>query len=99
MRGINGSDSGRTNFKDLHDTLQKVMDKHAPLRKRYVRANQQNIMDKELSQAVMVRSKFRDKYRKSKSEINKYITSRETTVLNYCVLKSRNILSSLISVR
>ena len=30
------------------------------------RANQQNFMDKELNQAIMVRSKLRNKYRKSK---------------------------------
>ena len=47
---INSSDSVITNFKDLQYTLQRVLDKqtNAPLKKRYVRANQQNFMDKEL---------------------------------------------------
>ena len=45
---INSSDSVITNFKDLQYTLQRVLDKqiNAPLKKRYVRANQQNFMDK-----------------------------------------------------
>ena len=57
-------------------------------------------MGKELNQAIMVRSKLRNKYLKSKSkQINRDIRSTETTVLNYCVLKSRNIMNPLTSVR
>ena len=100
LQEINSSYSDLTIFKDLQYTLQRVLDKHAPLKKRYVRANQQNFMDKELNQAIMVRSKLRNKYLKSKSkQINRDITSRETTVLNYCVLKSRKIMNPLTSVR
>ena len=100
LQEINSSDSDLINFKDLQYTLQRALDKHAPLKKRYVRANQQNFMDKELNQAIMVRSKLRNKYLKSKSkQINRDITSTETTVLNYCVLKSRNIMNPLTSVR
>ena len=61
LQEINSSDSDLNNFKDLQYTLQRVLDKHAPL-KRYIRANQQNFMDKELNQAIMVRSKLRNKY-------------------------------------
>ena len=57
-------------------------------------------MDKGLNRAIMVRSKLRSKYLKSKSEVDKQsITSRETTVLNYCVLKSGNIMNPLTSIR
>ena len=66
LQEINSSDSDLINFKDLQYTLQRALDKHAPLKKRYVRANQQNFMDKELNQAIMVRSKLRNKYLKSK---------------------------------
>ena len=61
LQEINSSDSDLNNFKDLQYTLQRVLDKHAPL-KRYIRANQQNFMDKELNQAIMVRSKLGNKY-------------------------------------
>ena len=41
--------------------------------------------DKELNQAIMVRSKLRNRYLKSKTEMmNGDITSRETTVLRFC---------------
>ena len=71
MEEINSSDSDITNFKDLPYILQSVLDKHAPLKKRYVRASQQNFMNQELNQAIMVRSKLRNKYLKFKSEIYK----------------------------
>ena len=55
-------------------------------------------MDKELNQAIMVRSKLRNKYLKSNpKQINRDITSRETTVSDHCVLKSRNIMNALTS--
>ena len=94
MKESNSSDSDITNFRDLQYTLQRELDEHW-----YVRANQQNFMDKGLNQTIMVRSKLRNKYLKPKSEIdNRDITSRKTTVLNYCVLKSRNITNPLTSV-
>ena len=77
MQEINSSNSDIINFKDKH-----ALDKHAPVKKRYVRANQQNFMDKELNQAIMVRSKLRNKYLKSKSEIDKQRYNKQR---NYCV--------------
>ena len=82
MQEINNSDSDLINFKDLQYTLQRALDKHAPLKKRYVRANQQNSMDKELNQAIMVRSKLRNKYLKSKSETDKQRYNKQR---NHCV--------------
>ena len=46
------------NFKDLQYTFQRVLDQHASLKKRYLRANQQNFVDTKLKQAIMVRSKL-----------------------------------------
>ena len=82
LQKINSSDSTLTNFKDLQYTLQRVLDKHAPLKKIYVRANQQNFKDKELNQAIMVRSKLRNKYLKSKSETDKQRYNKQR---NHCV--------------
>ena len=70
------------NFKDLQHTLQRVLDEHAPLKKRYVRANQQNFMGKILNQAIMFRSELRNKYLKSKPAIDK---QRYYMRKNYCV--------------
>ena len=82
MQENNSSDSNITNFKDLQYTLQRVLDKHAPLKKRYVRANQQNFMHKGLNQAIMVKSRLRNEYLESKSEIDKQRYNKQR---NYCV--------------
>ena len=82
LQEINSSHSDITNFKTLQYTLQRVLDQHALLKNRYVRANQQNFMDKELNQAIMVRSEFRNKYLQSKPEIDKQRYNKQRS---YCV--------------
>ena len=82
LQEINSLDSDLTNFKGIQYTRQRVLDKHTPLKKRHVRDNQQNFMDKELNQTIMIRSKLRNKYLKSKSEIDKQRYNKQRT---YCV--------------
>ena len=49
-----------------------IFNKHAAIRKKYLRANQSPFMTKELHNAIMKRSKYRNKFLKDKSQ-----TSRE----------------------
>ena len=48
-----------------------AINKHAPLKRKYVRANHVEYMVKELSQAMMKRSKLRNDYLKQRSEENR----------------------------
>ena len=57
-------------FADFHSKFLYLLGKHAPVKERYIRANQKNFMDKELNQAIMVRSKLRNKFLKLKTEKN-----------------------------
>ena len=41
-----------------------MLGKHAPVKKKCIRANQKNFIDKELNQEIMVRSKLRNKFLK-----------------------------------
>ena len=43
------------------------MNKHAPITKEHLRANQGEFIYKELSKAIMTRSRLRNKYMKEKS--------------------------------
>ena len=47
------------------------MGKHAPVKKRHIKAIQENFMDKELNQAIIVGSKPRNKFLKLKTEENR----------------------------
>ena len=55
-----------------------LFDKHVPLKYKYIRANEGPFMNKELRKAVMLRSKFRNIFNRSKSELDKiaYKTQR-----------------------
>ena len=54
------------------------LNKHAPIKKKYIRANQSNFMTRELGKAIMKRSKLRSRFRKGKSEVSRkaYSTQR-----------------------
>ena len=59
-----------------------VVNKHAPLKRRYMRVNHAEYMDKELSQAIMKRSKLRNVYLNHKSEENRLAYKKQR---NFCV--------------
>ena len=48
-----------------------AINKHPPLKRKYIRANYAEYMNKELSQAIMKRSKLRNDYLKQRSEENR----------------------------
>ena len=71
-----------TSFADFHSEFLYLLGKHAPVNKRYIRANQKNFMDKELNEAIMIRSKLRNKLLKLKTEENRLAYAKQR---NYCV--------------
>ena len=50
------------NYDIFKNVCMAVVNKHAPLKRKYIRANQAEYMDKELSQAIMKRSKLWNVY-------------------------------------
>ena len=60
----------------------RILDQHAPQKKRYLRGNQSPFMNETLSKAIMHRSKLRNNFLKNRTEENrkKYSTQR-----NLCV--------------
>ena len=45
----------------------EVLDKYAPEKQKFIRANQENFMDSKLNHAIMLRSKLRNNFLKSRS--------------------------------
>ena len=60
----------------------EILNKHAPIKKKYLRANQGEFTFKELNKAIMTRSRLRNKYLKEKSADSKIAYTKQT---NYCV--------------
>ena len=79
---LSGIDLYEISNDDYVALLMEVLNYHAPLKTKYLRANQQPFMNKELSKAHMKRSRLRNRYRKNKSEMNKRAYKKQR---NYCV--------------
>ena len=76
-------------FNDFHSASIRILEKHGRLKKTYIRAIQKDFMDKELNQAFMVRSKFRNKFLKLKTEKNRIVyVSQHISCVN--MLRRRN---------
>ena len=71
-----------TSFADFHSEFLFLLGKHAPVKERYIGANRKNFMDKELNEAIMIRSKLRNKLLKLKTEENRLAYAKQR---NYCV--------------
>ena len=54
-----------------------VVNKHAPLKRKFIRANHAKYMDKELIQAIMKRSKLQNVYLKHRSEENRLALKKQ----------------------
>ena len=68
------------------DEIEKIildtLNRHAPLKKRYIRANNVPFMTKEFCKAIMVRSRLRNKYLKLKTNETREDYKKQR---NYCV--------------
>ena len=60
----------------------KILNKHAPIKKKYKRCNQMPFVTKDLSKAIMKRSKLRNNYLKNKTDANRMLCKNQR---NYCV--------------
>ena len=73
--------------KILKESVNITIGKYAPLKKRYVRANQSPFMNKKLSKEIMKRSRLRNKFLNTKSDIDRKAYNKQR---NYVVSLLRN---------
>ena len=74
-------------FKILKESVNITLEKHAPLKKRYVRANRSPFINKKLSKEIMKRSRLRNKFLNTKSDIDRKAYNKQR---NYVVSLLRN---------
>ena len=88
LRELSMRGSHNVECKEFEAIILDTLNRHAPLKKRYIRANNAPFMTKELCKAIMVRSRLRNKSLKLKT-----IESREAyrKQRNYCVGLLRNL--------
>ena len=69
------------------------MNIHAPLKVKYIRANHNPFVTKELRKAIMKRSQLRNKYNKEKTKTSKVAYSKQR---NFCCNLLKNPKNSII---
>ena len=58
----------KLDFATIRKIFMEILDKFAPLKKKYIRANHSKFVTKELSKAIMLRSKLRNQFLKTKTQ-------------------------------
>ena len=63
-------DPSDLNYSSFETAFHRVLDKHAPIKKKYVRANDKPFMTRALRKATMLRSRLRNKYNEERTAEN-----------------------------
>ena len=92
---MSNEDNCYANFGNFISTCKRILDQHAPQKKkikikRDIGANQSPFMNRTLSKAIMLISKFRNTFLKTSTEEKKLIQNKDIFVLNFAK-KSENI--------
>ena len=83
------------NYDIFKNVCMDIVNKHAPLKRKYIRANHAEYMDKELSQAIMKRSKLRNVYLNHRIEESRLAYKKQR---NFSVTLLRKKKSFLITL-
>ena len=76
LRALYNRTNTKINYDIFEEIIVRLLNKHAPLKKRFARANNSPFMNKALSKAVMTRSRLRNKFVKNQVTYTRY--------RNYC---------------
>ena len=69
-------------YAEFYKVFLKELNKHAPLKKKVLRHNNNGFMTKELRKELMLRSKFKNKFNKERNDINWCNYKRQS---NHCL--------------
>ena len=80
-------------FGTFKSTVDYILQKHAPIKKRYVRANQASFINSKIHKEVMRRTRLRNKFIDSKTDADRIANNKQR---NYCVSLIRKEKKSLL---
>ena len=78
-----------TNCDDFENLFLYTLNEHAPMKKKYIRANNVPFMNKELRKAIMTRSRLRNRYLKLKTNRPREVYKKQR---NYCDVAKKYLL-------
>ena len=73
-------------YDTLHKNVMNILQTHAPIKEKLVRANNAPFMNKKLSKAIMTRTRLKNKYKRNPTKVNETNFKKQR---NYCVKLSR----------
>ena len=86
-------------FRTFKSTVDNILQKHAAIKKRYVRANQASFINSKIHKEVMRRTRLRNKFIDSKTDADRIAYNKQR---NYCVSlirKEKKVYYSNLNVR
>jgi len=89
IRELSKHDINNIQFDVFESTMLNILNKHAPLKQKHLRANNGNFVTKELRKAIMKRSRLKQKFMKTKSDISKIAYKKQRNICVALVKKSK----------
>ena len=85
------------NFNLFKKTADRMLHKHIPLKKRYVRANEAPFMNKKIKKEIMKRSRLKSKFLNSKNDKDRNIYNKQRNLCVSLIRQEKNSFSMLSS--
>ena len=83
-------------FDRFKTALDEAIQRHAPIKKRYVRANQAPFINKKINKEIMKRSRLRNKLLNTKSDIDRKAYNKQRNLYVSLISSERkNLLSNI----
>ena len=76
-----------------------TLDKHVPLKKRYVRANQTPFVNKKFSKEIMKRSRWRNKFLNTESDIDRKVDNKQRDYIVSLLRNEKRIFMAILILR
>ena len=90
-------DLNNIDYENFHEIVLSILNAHAPLKKKHLRANHASFVTKEFRKAVMKRARLRNVYLKNElQQLNQLTIINETFVLVFLGNQKGLILKTLI---
>ena len=82
INNLQNFNEGSMDYDKFKEIFMKILDMHAPKKKKVIRGNNAPFMNKDLTQAFMHRSKLKNKFNKNPTEKNRLFYNKQR---NFCV--------------
>ena len=90
-------DLNNIDYEDFHEIVLSILNAHAPLKKKHLRANHASFVTKEFRKAVMKRARLRNVYLKNElKQLKQFTIINETFVLVFLGNRKGLILKTLM---